>query len=182
MVGEIRDKETAEISIRAALTGHLVFSTIHTNDSASTITRLLDMGIEPFLVASSVEGIVAQRLVRSLCKNCRRPVKLDEDFLREHNFPVERLEKEGPIYEAVGCDECRGNGFKGRTGIFEILPVTDEIRPLIIAHASASEIRQRSIAVHGMKTLREDGWNKVLAGVTTLDEILRVTEEEDLEE
>jgi len=182
MVGEIRDKETAEISIRAALTGHLVFSTIHTNDSASTITRLLDMGIEPFLVASSVEGIVAQRLVRSLCKNCRRPVELDEDFLREHNFPVERLKEEGPIYEAVGCDDCRGNGFKGRTGIFEILPVTDEIRPLIIAHASASEIRQRAIAVHGMKTLREDGWNKVLSGVTTLDEILRVTEEEDLEE
>jgi len=182
MVGEIRDKETAEISIRAALTGHLVFSTIHTNDSASTITRLLDMGIEPFLVASSVEGIVAQRLVRGLCKACRKPVEMEEEFLREHNFPIERLEKEGPIYEAVGCDECRGNGYKGRTGIFELLPVTDEIRPLIIAHASASEIKQRATAVHGMKNLRDDGWDKVLAGVTTIDEILRVTEEDEFEE
>ncbi|MCF7864087.1 MAG: Flp pilus assembly complex ATPase component TadA [Kiritimatiellales bacterium] len=181
MVGEIRDKETAEISIRAALTGHLVFSTIHTNDSASTITRLLDMGIEPFLVASSAEGIVAQRLVRGLCKACRQPVAVDEAFLREHNFPVERLATEGPIYEAVGCDECRGNGYKGRTGIFEIMPVTDEIRPLIIAHASASDIKQRAIE-HGMKTLREDGWDKVLAGVTTIDEILRVTEEDEADE
>jgi type II secretory ATPase GspE/PulE/Tfp pilus assembly ATPase PilB-like protein len=181
MVGEIRDKETAEISIRAALTGHLVFSTIHTNDSASTITRLLDMGIEPFLVASSVEGIVAQRLVRGLCKSCRKPVEIDEAFLREHNFPVERLATEGPIYEAVGCDECRGNGYKGRTGIFELLPVTDEIRPLVIAHASASDIKQLSIE-NGMKTLREDGWDKVLAGVTTIDEILRVTEDNEIEE
>ena len=181
MVGEIRDKETAEMSIRAALTGHLVFSTIHTNDSASTITRLLDMGIEPFLVASSVEGIVAQRLVRGLCKACRQPVEVDKKFLSEHNFPIKRLEKEGPIYEAVGCDECRGNGYKGRTGIFEILPVTDEIRPLVIAHASASAIKQQSLE-HGMKTLREDGWDKVLAGVTTIDEILRVTEETEFEE
>ncbi|MEA2068812.1 MAG: GspE/PulE family protein [Verrucomicrobiota bacterium] len=181
MVGEIRDKETAEISIRAALTGHLVFSTIHTNDSASTITRLLDMGIEPFLVASSVEGIVAQRLVRGLCKACRQPVEIDEAFLREHNFPVERLATEGPIYEAVGCDECRGNGYKGRSGIFEILPVTDEIRPLIIAHASASAIKQQSLD-QGMKTLREDGWDKVLDGITSIDEILRVTEEDEIEE
>jgi len=181
MVGEIRDKETAEIAIRAALTGHLVFSTIHTNDSASTITRLLDMGIEPFLVASSVEGIVAQRLVRGLCKKCRQPVQLEEAFLREHNFPIERLANEGPIYEAVGCDECRGNGYKGRTGIFEILPVTDEIRPLVVSNASASAIKQTALE-HGMKTLREDGWDKVLAGVTTIDEILRVTEEAEYDE
>ncbi len=181
MVGEIRDKETAEISIRAALTGHLVFSTIHTNDSASTITRLLDMGIEPFLVASSVEGIVAQRLVRGLCKACRQPVAVDHAFLHEHNFPVDRLATEGPIYEAVGCDECRGNGYRGRTGIFEILPVTDEIRPLVIAHASASDIKQTALQ-QGMKTLREDGWDKVLAGVTTIDEILRVTEEDEIED
>ena len=181
MVGEIRDRETAEIAIRAALTGHLVFSTIHTNDSASTITRLLDMGIEPFLVASSVEGIVAQRLVRGLCKACRQPVELSEAFLREHNFPIERLASEGPIYEAVGCDECRGNGYKGRTGIFEILPVNDDVRPLIIAHASASDIKSQALR-HGMRTLREDGWDKVLAGVTTIDEILRVTEDNDIEE
>ncbi len=181
MVGEIRDRETAEIAIRAALTGLLVFSTIHTNDSASTITRLLDMGIEPFLVASSVEGIVAQRLVRGLCKACRQPIALDEAFLREHNFPLDRLKNEGPIYEAIGCDECRGNGYKGRTGIFEIMPVTDELRPLIVSHASASEIKQRALA-HGMKTLRDDGWDKVLAGITTIDEILRVTEEDEFEE
>ncbi len=181
MVGEIRDRETAEIAIRAALTGHLVFSTIHTNDSASTITRLLDMGIEPFLVASSVEGIVAQRLVRGLCKACRRPVELEEAFLREHNFPIERLANEGPIYEAVGCDECRGNGYKGRTGIFEILPVNDDVRPLVIAHASASEIKARALQ-HGMRTLREDGWDKVLSGITTIDEILRVTEDNELDE
>jgi type II secretory ATPase GspE/PulE/Tfp pilus assembly ATPase PilB-like protein len=181
MVGEIRDRETAEISIRAALTGHLVFSTIHTNDSASTITRLLDMGIEPFLVASSVEGLVAQRLVRGLCKACRRPVEVDEAFLREHNFPVERLATEGPIYEAVGCDACRGNGYKGRTGIFEIMPVTDDLRPLIISHASANQIKAFALE-HGMKTLREDGWDKVLAGKTTIDEILRVTEDDDIDE
>ena len=180
MVGEIRDKETAEISIRAALTGHLVFSTIHTNDSAGTITRLLDMGIEPFLVASSVEGIVAQRLVRGLCENCRRPVDLDEAFLREHNFPIERLESEGPIHEAVGCDECRNTGYRGRTGIFEILQVTDDVRPLIVAHAAAADIKQKALEF-GMKTLREDGWDKVLAGVTTVDEILRVTEDDDPE-
>jgi type II secretion system protein E len=181
MVGEIRDRETAEIAIRAALTGHLVFSTIHTNDSASTITRLLDMGIEPFLVASSVEGIVAQRLVRGLCTACRQPVELSKEFLKEHNFPIERLANEGPIYEAVGCDECRGNGYKGRTGIFEILPVNDDVRPLIIAHASASDIKSKALK-HGMSTLREDGWDKVLAGVTTIDEILRVTEDSDMEE
>lgn len=180
MVGEIRDRETAEIAIRAALTGHLVFSTIHTNDSASTITRLLDMGIEPFLVASSVEGIVAQRLVRGLCKACRQPVELSEEFLNEHNFPVERLATEGPIYEAVGCDECRGNGYKGRTGIFEILPVNDDVRPLVIAHASASDIKAQAFK-HGMRSLREDGWDKVLEGVTTIDEILRVTEEEEID-
>ena len=182
MVGEIRDKETAEIAIRAALTGHLVFSTIHTNDSASTVTRLLDMGIEPFLVASSVEGIVAQRLVRGLCSNCKQPVELDEAFLKEHNFPIERLATEGPIYEAVGCDECRGSGYKGRTGIFEILHVTDEIRPLVIAHASAADIKAKALEQGTMRVLREDGWDKVLNGVTTIDEILRVTEDNDFEE
>ena len=179
MVGEIRDRETAEISIRAALTGHLVFSTIHTNDSASTVTRLLDMGIEPFLVASSVEGIVAQRLVRNLCRDCRRPVDIDRELLREQGFPVERLEQGGTIYEAVGCEACLGSGYRGRSGIFEILPIDDDIRPLIIAHASASDIKQQAIT-QGMKTLREDGWEKVLNGTTTIDEILRVTEEAEI--
>jgi type II secretory ATPase GspE/PulE/Tfp pilus assembly ATPase PilB-like protein len=181
MVGEIRDRETAEISIRAALTGHLVFSTIHTNDSASTITRLLDMGIEPFLVSSSVEGIVAQRLVRGLCTTCREPTELNRTLLLEHGFPIEKITPEHPIYKAVGCDECRGTGYRGRSGIFEILPITDEIRPLIVANATASSIKQAALA-NGMKTLRQDGWEKVLNGITTVDEILRVTEEAEIDE
>ena len=181
MVGEIRDRETAEIAIRAALTGHLVFSTIHTNDSASTVTRLLDMGIEPFLVSSSVEGIVAQRLVRGLCTACREPTDLDRNILLEHGFPVEKIPSENPIYKAVGCDECRGTGYRGRSGIFEILPITDEIRPLIVANATASSIKQAALA-NGMKTLRQDGWEKVLNGITTVDEILRVTEEAEIDE
>ena len=180
MVGEIRDKETAEISIRAALTGHLVFSTIHTNDSASTITRLLDMDIEPFLVSSSVEGIVAQRLIRTLCTKCRKPAQYQQDFLKMHGFPIDKLNDSKIIYEAVGCDECRDTGYRGRSGIFEILPINDEIRPLIVSNASASSIKQAALD-QGMKTLRDDGWEKVLDGITTIDEILRVTEETELD-
>ncbi|MCC7299556.1 MAG: type II/IV secretion system protein [Verrucomicrobia bacterium] len=182
MVGEIRDRETAEIAIRAALTGHLVFSTLHTNDSAASISRLLDMGIEPFLVASAVEGIVAQRLVRRLCPNCRRPVEVNDvrrTLLEKEGFPVEVLHLH-PIYEPVGCDECRGSGFKGRTGIYEILTVDDHIRPLIINRAASSEIKREAMR-HGLHTLREDGWLKVLDGITTIEEILRVTEEDEEE-
>jgi type II secretion system protein E len=177
MVGEIRDKETAEIAIRAALTGHLVFSTLHTNDSAGAVTRLTDMGIEPFLIASSVEGLVAQRLVRRLCPTCRTPWGVDHEFLKSISFPIERL-SEGTIYEAKGCEECRGTGFRGRTGIYEILVVNDYVRPLVIARASSSAIKQEAMR-HGMRTLRDDGWTKVLAGVTTLEEVLRVSEEDE---
>ena len=180
MVGEIRDRDTAEIAIRAALTGHLVFSTLHTNDSAGSINRLLDMGIEPFLVASSVEGIVAQRLIRRLCPACRKAVEIDETnraFLKGEGFPVEELETK-TIYEPVGCDECRNSGFKGRTGIYEILIVDDHIRPLIIERAPASDIKREALK-HGLHTLRDDGWRKVLDGVTTVEEILRVSEEDD---
>lgn len=180
MVGEIRDRETAEIAIRAALTGHLVFSTLHTNDSAASINRLLDMGIEPFLVASAVEGIVAQRLIRRLCPSCRRPMELDEakkEMLRKEGFPVEELNTH-TIYEPAGCDECRGSGFKGRTGIYEILTVDDHIRPLIIDRAPASEIKKVAMS-HGLHTLRDDGWRQVLAGITTVEEILRVSEEDE---
>jgi type II secretion system protein E len=181
MVGEIRDRETAEIAIRAALTGHLVFSTLHTNDAAGAVTRLVDMGIEPFLVASSVEGLIAQRLVRRLCKQCRRPVDPDHDFLRSVGFPMERLE-EGAIHEAVGCEECRSTGFVGRTGIYEIITITDRIRPLIVARASATEVRNVAMQ-QGLKPLRHDGWSKVLKGVTTVEEVLRVSEDnEDLAE
>ena len=181
MVGEVRDRETAEIAIRAALTGHLVFSTLHTNDAAGAVTRLVDMGIEPFLVASSVEGLIAQRLVRQLCKTCRRPKELDHDFLQSVGFPMERL-SDGAIYEAVGCETCRNTGFTGRTGIYEIIPITDRIRPLIVARAGATEVRNMALK-HGMRPLRHDGWTKVLRGVTTVEEVLRVSEDnEDLAE
>ncbi len=179
MVGEIRDKETAEIAIRAALTGHLVFSTLHTNDSAGAITRLTDMGIEPFLIASSVEGLVAQRLVRRLCNNCKRPWPIDERMLTETGFPRERL-TEGTIYESnpEGCEECRGTGFKGRTGIYEVLAITDHIRPLIVQRASSVAIKQEALK-HGLRTLRDDGWDKVLKGVTTIEEVVRVSEDDE---
>ncbi len=177
MVGEIRDKETAEIAIRAALTGHLVFSTLHTNDSAGAVTRLTDMGIEPFLIASSVEGLVAQRLVRKLCPACRKPWKVDEKLLQEAGFPLERL-SEGTIYEPCGCEECRGTGFRGRTGIYEILVITDSLRPLIVSRASSVAIKQEAIK-HGMRTLRDDGWSKVMKGVTTIEEVIRVSEDDE---
>ena len=179
MVGEIRDKETAEIAIRAALTGHLVFSTLHTNDSAGAITRLTDMGIEPFLIASSVEGLVAQRLVRRLCNNCKRPWPINEHMLDDTGFPRAR-QAEGTIYEAnpEGCEECRGTGFRGRTGIYEILAITDHIRPLIVQRASSVAIKQEALK-HGMRTLRDDGWDKVLKGVTTIEEVVRVSEDDE---
>lgn len=180
MVGEIRDRDTAEIAIRAALTGHLVFSTLHTNDSAGSINRLLDMGIEPFLVASSVEGIVAQRLVRRLCPDCRAEVDMKDTqqaVLHEQGFAVADLAGR-PIYEPAGCDECRGSGFRGRTGIYELLSINDHIRPMIINRAPAGEIKKVALK-HGLHTLREDGWNKVLNGVTTIEEVLRVTEEDE---
>ena len=179
MVGEIRDKETAEIAIRAALTGHLVFSTLHTNDAAGAVTRLIDMGIEPFLVASSVEGLVAQRLVRRLCPTCRVPWKHDAALLETMNFPLDRL-SEGTIYEGNpdGCEDCRGTGFKGRTGIYEIIVIDDSIRPLIVKRESSSFIKQQALR-NGMKTLRDDGWTKVLAGVTTFEEVIRAAEDDE---
>lgn len=177
MVGEIRDFETAEIAIRAALTGHLVFSTLHTNDSAGAITRLIDMGVEPFLVASSIEAIIAQRLVRVLCSECRKPREINTSFLSEINFPVADL-GDHTLFEAVGCEKCRHTGFIGRTGIFEVLLVSDTLRPLIITRTAANTIKQKGIS-EGMRTLRNDGWIKVLNGQTTIEEILRVTEEDE---
>jgi general secretion pathway protein E/type IV pilus assembly protein PilB len=175
MVGEIRDLETAEIAIQAALTGHLVFSTLHTNDAAGAFTRLLDMGVEPFLLASAVEAVVAQRLVRRLCPECRQAVQPDPQFLREIAFPVERLH-EGQVYDLNGCEACRTTGFRGRGGIFEVLRVTDDIESLVITRSPSNELKQKGIA-QGMRTLRDDGWDKVLAGFTTIEEVLRVTEE-----
>ena len=177
MVGEIRDQETADIAIRAALTGHLVFSTLHTNDSAGGVTRLVDMGIEPFLVASSVEALVAQRLVRRLCPKCKRPWTVDMPFLESLVFPISKL-LTGTICEPVGCDECRGTGYAGRTGIYEILLVSDAIRQMIVERRSSADIKIHALE-HGMRTLRMDGWRKVLGGVTTLEEVIRVTSEDE---
>ncbi|NQU41240.1 MAG: type II/IV secretion system protein [Lentisphaerae bacterium] len=175
MVGEIRDAETAEIAIQASLTGHLVFSTLHTNDAAGSFTRLLDMGVEPFLVASAVAGVVAQRLVRRLCRECRKLVVTDTSRLEELGFPVQQVTA-GTIYEPDACETCRMTGFQGRGGIFEVLQVTEAIEALVVAQSSSHDIRQRAVA-EGMKTLRDDGWQKVLSGFTTVEEVLRVTEE-----
>jgi type II secretion system protein E len=177
MVGEIRDLETAEIAIRAALTGHLVFSTLHTNDAPSAFTRLIDMGIEPFLVASSVEAVLAQRLVRTICPHCKVEQKVEKDFLRKIGFPENELAT-AKFYKGAGCEHCRQLGYQGRMGIYELLILDEAIRPLILSRAAASTIAQRAME-QGMRTLRHDGWNKVRAGLTTVEEVLRVTQTEE---
>ncbi len=171
MVGEIRDIETAEIAIHSALTGHLVFSTLHTNDAPGAITRLLDMGIESFLVSSSLIGVLAQRLVRMICPKCKEPHQEKQEI-------VDQLELEGDVtlYHGKGCDYCRGTGYRGRTGIFELMVVDTELRRLILEKASSDLIRQKLVA-GGMQVLRDHGWNKVKQGETTVEEILRVTQE-----
>ena len=170
MVGEIRDRETAQISIEAALTGHLLLSTLHTNDAPGAITRLVEMGIEPFLVASSVRCIVAQRLVRTLCTSCRRPVTLRADALRRAGFPAEH---DIEAHETGGCARCGGGGFRGRTGLYEIMPVSAKIRELALARASSDEIAAAAHA-EGMRTLRDDAFAKLQQGLTAIDEAMRV--------
>jgi type II secretion system protein E len=177
MVGEVRDLETAEIAIRAALTGHLVFSTLHTNDAPGAITRLIDMGIEPFLVSSSVEALIAQRLIRTLCKACKEEYKPDLEFLRQVGFPVTEIGK-AKFHRGRGCEDCRFTGFKGRSAIYEILVMSEALRPLIIERASSSSIKQAAVA-RGMRTLRDDGWDKVKLGLTTVEEVARVTQEDE---
>ena len=178
MIGEIRDFETAEIAIRASLTGHLVFSTLHTNDAGGAVTRLLDMGVEPFLVASSLEAVVAQRLVRRLCPACKRPVKdPDLTFLRSVGFPIDKIEG-ATLHEAAGCEKCRMTGFRGRTGLYELLTITEGIEHLILQRSSSNAIKQKAVE-EGMLTLRDDGWSKVLEGMTTVEEVVRVSEEAD---
>jgi type II secretion system protein E len=175
MVGEIRDPETAEIAIRASLTGHLVFSTLHTNDACGAITRLIDMGIPPYLVSSSVEAALAQRLVRQLCPECRVKYKPEAEALREVGLDPAKFSNTF-IYKpsTEGCAGCGFMGYKGRTGIYEFLLIDDEIRKLILEKGSVGTIKQKAVTL-GMKTLAMDGWNKVLAGITSLDEVLRVT-------
>lgn len=173
MVGEIRDAETAEIAIQAALTGHLVFSTLHTNDAAGAVSRLLDMGVEDYLLASSLLGVLAQRLVRQLCGKCAREVGTGT----EPGLGVSGHDGVGKELEAVGCPDCAGTGYKGRTGVYELLAVDDKIRNLIVTRAPADRIRTTAIE-NGMRSLREDGWAKVSEGVTTTSEVLRVSQEE----
>lgn len=176
MVGEIRDVETAEIAINASLTGHLVFSTLHTNDAAGSFARLIDMGVEPFLVASSVVVVLAQRLLRHVCGVCRAEGFADPALLERMAIsPAIFAEKK--IFRSRGCQICGQTGFKGRGGIFEVLHVTDKIRSMVTEHRPSAEIRDVAIQ-EGMTTLREDGWNKVFSGFTTIEEVLRVTEDQ----
>jgi len=175
MVGEVRDVETARIAVQSALTGHLVLSTLHTNDAPSAITRLLDIGVEPYLVSSSVIGVIAQRLVRKICERCRQEYKPREEELLRIGLKPEQV-KDGVLWRGKGCSHCLGTGYWGRTGIFEILVVDDDIRSLIMKRAGSNTIKQLAVEKKGMKTLRMDGAQKVLEGITTPEEVLRVTQ------
>ncbi|MCL5269437.1 MAG: GspE/PulE family protein [bacterium] len=178
LVGEIRDVETAQISVQASLTGHLVFSTLHTNSAAATVTRLLDMGVEPFLITSSLEAIVGQRLVRTICSNCKRPYTPTEDELRDFGVTLKDVREQGiSFYHGDGCEECNHTGYHGRLGIFELLEVTDEIRELILERATTDEIQDMALR-QGMISMRRDGWIKACMGITTLSEIARQTPKE----
>jgi general secretion pathway protein E len=179
MVGEVRDRETAEIAIQASLTGHLVFSTVHTNDAPGAITRLVDMGVEPYLVGSSLVGVLAQRLVRVLCKECREAYLPTPEELREVGLTPEKAREVsgGMIYRPVGCDACNKTGYRGRNGIYEIMLVDDDIRDLIVKKVDSGTIKRQ--AMHrGMRTLMDDGAAKVLRGVTSIAEVLSVTQED----
>jgi general secretion pathway protein E len=176
MVGEIRDLETAEIAIQASLTGHLVFSTLHTNDSAGAVTRLIDMGVEPYLVSSSVIAILAQRLVRLICPHCKEAYKPDPASLSDFSIKPSDIPK-GIIYREKGCPECMNTGYRGRTGIYELLMMDDKIRRLTMQRAESNLIKKEGIKC-GMTTLRQDGAAKVLAGISTIQEVLRVTQED----
>jgi type IV pilus assembly protein PilB len=174
MVGEMRDQETAMIAIEAALTGHLVFSTLHTNDAPGAVARLMDMGVEPFLIASSTVGVMAQRLLRKVCEKCKQPYEPPRDAIKRLGMNLEEIEKSKvTFFRGRGCDTCKGTGYKGRIGCYELMPVTDKVRELILAHASAYAIREAAIEA-GMKSLKDDAMEKILLGVTTLEESLRV--------
>ncbi|MBM4103918.1 MAG: type II secretion system protein GspE [Planctomycetes bacterium] len=173
MVGEIRDKETADIAIRAALTGHLVFSTVHTNNAAGAVTRLIDMGVEPFLLASSLEGVLAQRLVRKICPSCRKRYTPDAALLASLNNSVS-IPPDAPLYHGTGCDECNQTGMRGRLGIFEMLRITENLRKIIAEKPTTEQIL--AAAPSGYETMRHDGIEKILEGVTTAEEVLRVTQ------
>jgi len=179
MVGEIRDTETAEIAVRAALTGHLVFSTLHTNDSAGAVTRLIDMGIKPFLVASAVQAVMAQRLVRKVCPKCAEPYEPEDSVLKEIERMMGTLEGANFV-KGKGCPECNMTGYRGRVAIFELLVISEEVRRIVLSRATSFEIRDLARS-QGMKLLREDGWIKVYRGITTVEEVLRVTQQDIVE-
>lgn len=173
MVGEIRDKETAEIAVQAALTGHLVFSTLHTNDSSGALNRLLDMGVEPFLISSSIVGILAQRLVRVICEKCKESYEPGEDVLKGLGI-MENVKK---LFKGKGCKMCKNTGYRGRIGIFELLMINEDIKKLIVNKSSSDVIKKKAVEM-GMNTLRNDGLDKVLKGITTADEVIKATQEE----
>jgi len=177
LVGEIRDRETAEIAVQASLTGHLVFSTLHTNDAPGALTRLVDMGIEPYLVASSLETVLAQRLVRLICPGCKEQTVAAEPELLAELADVSGEPVPKKLWRGRGCRQCQGKGYRGRTGIFEAMPITEPIRAMILERRSAGEIR-KAAAAQGMRSLREDGWRLVRNGSTTVEEVLRVTKDE----
>lgn len=176
MVGEIRDFETAQIAVQAALTGHLVLSTVHTNDAPGTINRLIDMGIEPFLISSAVILILAQRLIRKICMDCREPIKVHPQLLIDLGIPPDEV-KSFQVYKGKGCSICNNTGYKGRVGLYEVMPLKEEIKELILSRASNSEIKKEAIRL-GMKTLRQSGISKIKDGVTTIEEVLRSTIED----
>lgn len=176
MVGEVRDYETAEVAIRASLTGHLVFSTLHTNDASGVITRLLDMGVEPFLISSSLECLIAQRLVRLVCPECKTPAKVSDEVLV--NFNISEKPKDAQIFTSKGCPACKFTGYKGRTGIYELIMMNDILREMVLQKASSQQIKKKAVEL-GMRTLRQDGWQKILKGITTIEEVMRVTQQEE---
>lgn len=178
MVGEMRDKETATIAMEAALTGHLVLSTLHTNDAAGAATRLIDMEVEPFLIASSIIAVQAQRLVRTICSKCKEPFVVPREALLRYGFPLPDevgLETEGKLnlFKGAGCDRCAGAGYRGRTGVHELLMFTDEIRDEVLKKSPSHTIRAIAVS-QGMRTLQSDAVQKILLGQTTIDEVLRV--------
>jgi type IV pilus assembly protein PilB len=176
MVGEIRDFETAQIAIQAALTGHLVLSTVHTNDAPGTVNRLIDMGVEPFLISSAVILIVAQRLIRKICSECKEQTQVHPQLLIDLGVPPDEV-KTFPVFKGKGCPICSNTGYKGRVGLYEVMPMKEEVKEMILARASTSEIKKEAIRM-GMKTLRQSGIHKIKSGMTTIEEVLRATMED----
>jgi len=176
MIGEIRDFETADIAMKSSLTGQLVLSTLHTNDAPSAVTRLIDMGVEPFLISSSVSLVEAQRLVRKLCQKCRRPYTPSAEVLDK--LALGAPPADATFFEASGCRQCNNTGYRGRMGIVEVFEMDDAIREMVIARAQSWEIKDHTIKAQGMSTLRQDGWMKAAAGLTSLEEVIAVTTEE----